>query len=102
MHNKHAHHPPEQIAPLYWTMFLLEIRRDLLEWQSRLAAFSKGYGEDERGSDAAFCQALYQGMHVGAAAVWSQVHVITDDLDRTRRDLDTIADRLTGFLVQSG
>jgi hypothetical protein len=75
-------------------MFLLNIRRQELEWQQPLFAFFDGYGKPDDPAAAQFRQEIYKGMHIGTCAVAGAKNGNEEDIARAYRDLGEIAQSL--------
>ena len=80
-----------------WSMFLLEIRREKQEWQSRIKAFEDGYGVIETGVEQTFRKEIYKSMHIADAAVWGVRNEDMKAKSRAKAELAIILEKIQGL-----
>jgi aminoglycoside phosphotransferase (APT) family kinase protein len=79
-----------------WTMFVLAMAA-APETHQFHARFWQAYREPERTPETAFRQAVYEGMHIGAALVWATHHDDVDTVQRGKRDLRAVVKTLQPY-----
>jgi aminoglycoside phosphotransferase (APT) family kinase protein len=79
-----------------WTMFVLAMGTRP-ETQRFHARFWQAYGTVEQTPETAFRQAVYEAMHIGTALVWASQHDDVDTVERGKRDLRAVVERLQPY-----
>lgn len=78
-----------------WTMFILAM--DAPEKHLGHARFWQAYGPLEQTPETAFRQAVYEAMHIGTAMTWASRHRDEDTVQRGKRDLRAVLQRLGAY-----
>ena len=78
-----------------WTMFVLAMAEP--EAHPGHARFWQAYGLHEQIAETAFRQAVYEAMNIGTAMAWASRHGDVDTVQRGKRDLPAVLERLKPY-----